>query len=108
VRCLAGTGSIRYCLNYLGVEMDVSIRPLSSLTVASVAIERVGESDIGLSSVAIGLDGVTWATPEYVEDRNNRTLTVYPRPNAERRLREYTERMQAKFPSHTVIWLEEA
>jgi len=88
--------------------MDVSIRPLSSLTVASVAIERVGESDIGLSSVAIGLDGVTWATPEYVEDRNNRTLTVYPRPNAERRLREYTERMQAKFPSHTVIWLEEA
>lgn len=103
----AGTGRIRYCLNYHGAEMDVSVRPpvTSSLAVATVAIERAKDIDIGLSSVAIASDGSAWATPEYVADRNNRTLTVYPRPNAERRLREYTEHMQKKFPDHTVIRL---
>lgn len=100
----AGTGRIRYCLNVNGAEMDVSIRHLPgiALAVASVAIERASDSDIGLSSVAIASDRTAWATREYLKDRDNRTLTVYPRANAERRLREYTERMQQKFPKHTV------
>ena len=116
----AGTGVIRYCLDYRGVELDVSVRrPLAEVdnvdvrapslatlsTGALVAIERVKESDIGLSSVAIGSDGSAWETPEHAADRANRTLTVYPRPNAERRLREYSERMHQKFPGHAVIWL---
>lgn len=103
----AGTGRIRYCLNVNGAEMDVSIRhlPEIALAVASVAIERASDSDIGLSSVAIAPDGTAWATPEYLKDRDNHTLTVYPRANAERRLREYAERMQLKFPNHTVkLW----
>jgi hypothetical protein len=89
--------------------MDVSIRPatVAALAIARVAVERAGEADIGLSSVAIASDGTAWATPEYLEDRNNRTLTVYPRLNAERRLREYTEHMQLKFPGHRVIRLSE-
>ena len=100
----AGTGRIRYCLNVNGAEMDVSIRPMPriSLAIASVAIERASDSDIGLSSIAMASDRTAWATPEYLEDCNNRTLTVYPRANAERRLREYTERMQQKFPNHIV------
>jgi hypothetical protein len=85
--------------------MDVSIRPGVATSLAAVAVERAMDSDIGLSSVAIASDKSAWATPEYLDDRNNRTLTVYPRPNAERRLREYTERMQQKFPDHTVIRL---
>lgn len=103
----AGTGRIRYCLDYRGAEMDVSIRTpvTTSLAVARVAIERAGDSDAGLSSVAIAPDGTAWATSEYAADRNNRTLTIYPRPNAERRLREYTARMREKFPDHTVVWL---
>ncbi len=112
----AGTGRIRHCvsldLNRLGVvEMDVSIRQMSLIPdlsvrgLAALATERVTESDIGLSSVVIAADGVAWAAKEYTEDRNNRTLTVYPRPNAQRRLREYSKRMLQKFPTHRVIWL---
>jgi hypothetical protein len=115
----AGTGIIRYRLDYRGAEMDVSIRPpvtyirdvniqtasADNLSVGSrVAIERVKESDIGLSSVAIGSDGTAWETPEHEADRANHTLTVYPRLDAERRLREYSERMLERFPNHEVIW----
>jgi len=112
----AGTGRIRHCV-YLDlgstgiVDMDVSIRRASTIPdlrsdgVAAVAKERVSESDIGLSSVVIASNGIVWASREYQQDRNNRTLSVYPRLNAERRLQEYSERMQQKFPDHTVIWL---
>jgi hypothetical protein len=112
----AGTGRIRHCvyldLGRLGIiDMDVSVRRESTIPnlhsegVAAVAKERASESDIGLSSVAIASNGIAWASREYQQDRNNRTLSVYPRPNAERRLREYSERMQQKFPDHRVIWL---
>jgi len=112
----AGTGRIRHCvyldLGSMGVvDMDVSVRrestipDLQSEGIVALAKERVSESDIGLSSVVIASNGIAWASREYQQDRNNRTLSVYPRPNAERRLREYSERMQQKFPDHLVVWL---
>lgn len=104
-----GSHHIRYCFEYRGAELDISVRPPknTSLDPGRVAIERAGDSDAGLSSVAIAQDGSVWATPEYLNDRNNRTTTIYHRPNAERRLREYTERMQVKFPDHQIIKLSE-
>lgn len=112
----AGTGRIRHCvyldMGRLGiVDMDVSVRRESTIPnlhaegIAALAKERVSESDIGLSSVVIASNGIAWASREYQQDRNNRTLSVYPRPNAERRLRQYSERMQQKFPDHLVVWL---
>lgn len=112
----AGTGRIRHCValevsSTQTIEMDVSVRRESSIPdlsakgLEALARERVTESDIGLSSVVIAANSIAWAAKEYQEDRNNRTLTVYPRANAERRLREYSERMQKKFPDHRVIWL---
>jgi hypothetical protein len=107
-----GTDRIRHCvsldLRRLGiVEMDVSLRPASSVLsgLDALAAERVNESDIGLSSVAIASNGIVWAAREYRMDRDNRTLTVFPRLNAERRLRDYTKRMKRKFPTHRVIEL---
>jgi hypothetical protein len=89
------------------VEMDISLRPVSSVPsgLDALAAERVNESDIGLSSVAIASNGIVWAAREYQMDRDNHTLTVFPRLNAERRIREYTEHMQQKFQDHQVIKL---
>lgn len=103
----AGTGRIRYYLTLGRLELDVSIRTpaLTSLAVARVAIERAGDADAGLSSVAIAPDGTTWATPEFLRDVTNRTITMYPRPNSGNRLPEYAARMQQKFPNHEVVWL---
>jgi hypothetical protein len=111
-----GTERIRHCvdldLGNLGiVDMDVSVRKASTIPnlhsegIAALAKERVSESDIGLSSIVLASDGIAWASREYQQDRNDRTLSVYPRPNAESRLRAYSKRMQQKFPDHTVIWL---
>lgn len=102
-----GTGAIRYYLTFPGVmEMDVSVRtPKGALRTASVAIERAGEADAGLSSVAIASDGTAWATPEFKNDVENRTITMYPRPNSGNRIPEYAQHMQAKFPDHTVVWI---
>ena len=112
----AGTGRIRHCvsldLGRLGIaEMDVSVRRMSAIPdlqtngLATLATERVTESDAGLSAVVIAADSVAWAAREYQQDRNNRTISIYPRENAERRLQEYSQRMQKKFPDHRVIWL---
>lgn len=101
-----GTPHMRYCFDLGDTEMDVSVRPIKdgAVLLAGAAIDRVRDADIGLSSVAIAADGTAWATPEYVDDRNNRTLTVYPHPNADR-LAEYTARMALKYPDHTIIRL---
>jgi hypothetical protein len=104
-----GTGKIRYCLSYMNAELDISIREIpekfineKKISIEAVAIDRANDSDIGLSSVAIDPSGQAWATPEYVEDQDNETLTVYQNEN-EIRVREYLERMRRKFPGHLVI-----
>ncbi len=102
------SGRIRYYFTMSsGIELDVSVRKPAtpSLTVARVAIERAGDADAGLSSVAIAPDGSAWATPEFQTDIENHTISMYPRPGSGDRLPEYAERMQAKFPDHEVIWL---
>jgi hypothetical protein len=109
----AGTGRIRYYLTWEGIELDISVRKpeivvpsnSTSLAVARVALERAGESDAGLSSVAIAPDRTAWAMPEFQRDVTDRTITMYPRPNSGTRLPEYAERMQRKFPGHRVVWL---
>lgn len=99
-----GTPHVRYCFELSGTEMDVSVRPSKNgaRLIAATAIDRVSDADIGLSAVAIAPDKTAWATPEYLTDRNNRTLTVYPDPNADR-LADYTARMMSKYPDHTIV-----
>ncbi len=104
----AGTGRILYRLNYMGADLDISIRPANlsdpDLRRESVAKERAGDSDIGLCSVAVDPLSRAWATKEYVADQANDTLTVYPNENIERR-QAYAKRMKAKFPANKLIWL---
>lgn len=107
----AGTGRIRYCLTFQQAEIDISIRPIASSSPkykplpAAVAIDRARDCDIGLSAVAIDSTGQAWARAEYLDDLQNKTLTVYPSDN-KKRIEEYTQRMQAKFPDHRVVILE--
>jgi hypothetical protein len=109
----AGTGRIRYCLNFLGAPLDISLRtpPANSngkpIAAEAVAIDRAGDADIGLCSVAVDPRGQAWGTREYELDQQNDTLTVYPIADAERRAA-YARRMQDKFPSNRLIWLEDS
>lgn len=103
----AGTGRIRYGLNLKGAELDISVRPihnLSSLPLSAVAKDRAEDSDIGICSVAIDATGQAYATPEYLADQNNKTLSVYPNDDRDR-ISAYTARMQQKFPDHLIVWL---
>lgn len=107
----AGTGRIRYCLNWQGADLDISVRPvpekyksLKSIPVEAVAIDRALDADIGLCSIAIDPKGQAWATDEYEYDQLNNTLTVYPINDTSRRLA-YASRMQGKFPDSKLIWL---
>lgn len=99
-----GTSHVRYCFEFSGTEMDVSIRPRKNGTrlIAATAIDRASDADIGLSAVAIAPDKTIWATPEYLTDRDYCTLTVYPDTNADR-LADYTARMMSKYPDHIVV-----
>jgi hypothetical protein len=104
----AGTGRIRYCLDYCDVELDVSVRPVPDVfggkkpPAEAVARDRAADSDIGICSVAIDPLGQAWATPEYERDQTLFTLTGYLSADTER-IAAYTARMQKKFPAHTVI-----
>lgn len=103
-----GSGRIRYYLTLPHMEMDVSIRPEPNrpYDVTEVARTRAMDADIGLSSVAIASTFQAFAATEYEQDRDNRTLTVYPDPNpAIDRVVTYTAKMQNKFPDHTVVYL---
>jgi hypothetical protein len=99
---------LRYSLNFKGVELDISIRPIprsfehKPLLIESVAIDRALDSDIGLCSIAIDTCCRTWATPEYTIDKENKSLTVYPSED-KNRIQNYSQRMANKFKDHTVV-----
>ena len=102
----AGTGRIRYCFIWNGYAVDLSIRPIPldcSSALEVVAIERAGDSDAGLCSVAMDPNGQGFATTEYLVDKAEKTITMYPGIDSGR-LEAYSSRMQEKFPEHTVIW----
>lgn len=109
----AGTGRIRYCLNYNGAELDISVRNIpeqfkgEEIPIEAVAQNRAADSDIGLCSIAIDPSGTAWGTPEYLADRDRKTLSVYPLEDADRKAA-YTARMLLKFPDHTVVDLSPA
>lgn len=104
----AGTGRIRYCFDFMGSELDISLRLIPAqyagglVSISAVAQDRAGDSDIGICAVAIDPTFGVWARPEYIEDQMNRTLSVYPIPDAARKAA-YSARMKAKFPAHAVI-----
>lgn len=103
----AGTGRIRYCFDYLGFSVDLTIRAIpqgSKLFVETVAKERASDCDVGLSSVAMDPLGNAYATEEYLSDKANKRLSVYPGNDPER-LKNYSERMKRKFPDFEVVWL---
>lgn len=102
-----GSDRIRYCFDYRGVKVDLSIRPIPDrylgkyIPVGAVARERATGADVGISSVAIDPIGVAYATDEYVLDRHFKRLTVYPSAHLGRILA-YTLRMSKKFPGWKV------
>ena len=105
-----GNGPMRYIFNYKGSELDVSIRPIPEhfryrqIPVGAVAYDRAQDSDIGLSSVALDPTLQAWGSLQYLADRDNKTLTVYPIDNPERKAA-YLAKMQKKFPEHRAIEL---
>jgi hypothetical protein len=102
-----GTGRSRYCFDFAGSEVDISIRQAPSqyagcvIPIEAVALERAADSDIGISSVAMDPSMQAWARPEYLHDQSARTLTVFDIPDALRKAA-YLTRMRAKFPGHAV------
>ena len=102
---IPGTNYIRYYLTLPNIQMDVSIRPAPKLFKdADVAKSRVKNADVGLSAIAIDSSSQAWAAPEYVQDRNNRTLSVYHHRTRHRdRVNSYMTKMQQKFPHHEVV-----
>lgn len=109
IELAAGTGRPRYMFNFHGAKLDVSIRPApdcwknKNIPLAAVAIERAGDSDVGISSVALDPKQNIWATQDFLADFYQKTLTVYCGPDQDR-LKAYSERMQAKFPNHRLLW----
>lgn len=99
---------VRYCLYLDGVELDISIRraPAGEIALEAAAINRARDCDIGLSAVAIDPLCRAWAMPEYLSDHLNKTLTVYPGADIERKMA-YAKRMQEKFPEHKIVWHSE-
>lgn len=106
-----GTDRIRYCFNFKDTEIDISVRPVPALyknrdiPVEAVAVDRANDSDVALSSVAIDANDCGWARPEYVNDRCDKTLTVYPGTN-KNRIVAYARRMKEKFPEHAFVFLD--
>ena len=107
-----GTGKIRYCLDYNGVEFDISVRPIpatwqnKAIPPEAVAIDRACDSDAGICSVAIDPQKRAWAMPEYMLDQTQKTLTMYPNLDAVRK-HAYAKRMKNKFPDHNMFELLE-
>lgn len=105
-----GTGKIRYCFSYAGFNVDLSIRPIPRswvglhIPIDAVAIERAGDSDAGLCSVALDPVGRAFATEEYEVDRTDKTITIYNDSQNPERVHAYAERMQNKFQDYQVVW----
>lgn len=81
-----GTDRLRYLVQLNGHELDLSfgninVEQMQALPINAVAIDRIFNSDIALSAVAIDPTGQAWARKAYSEDRDNKTLTVYPGKN---------------------------
>jgi hypothetical protein len=94
----------RYIFHIWDVELDVSLRIKPNNCNLICAQERALDSDIGLSSIAMEPNGICCGRPEYVKDRDNKTLTIIKREyRDEKRIQNYTKRMQGKFPNHMII-----
>jgi len=93
----AGTPHMRYLFTWQGAELDVSIRWPKDMT---PAIDRVADSDAGLSAVAIDSDLCCWCRNDYQSDIRNKTITT--KDTSERALT-YAARLQSKFPDHRLI-----
>lgn len=104
---IPGTDYIRYYLTLPDVQMDVSIRPAPKLFEnADVAKSRAKNADIGLSAIAVDSSLKAWAAPEYVQDRNNHTLSIYPHKKRHQgRVDSYRAKMEKKFNHHKVVYL---
>lgn len=101
-----GTNKVRYCFMYQGVELDISIRAkpvfVNGSSAEAIAKDRAYKSDIALSAIALDEFGKAWAMPEYLDDQENHTLTVYPSDN-QAQIRIYTARMKEKFPDNEIV-----
>ncbi len=102
-----GTNKLHYILPFQGSELDISIREIPAqwkmnVPTEAVAQERAADSDIGLCSIALDPAFCAWARPEYLVDQEQKTLTVFPIADMDRKA-SYTARMLAKFPLHRVV-----
>lgn len=102
-----GTNKLHYVLTFQGSELDISIRGIPAqwtmnVPTEAVAQERAADSDIGLCSIALDPDFRAWARPEYLVDQEQKTLTVFPIADMNRKA-SYAARMLAKFPLHRLV-----
>lgn len=95
-----GTQRVRYQFQFLGVELDVSIRlPQTKEGVDTVSLmveDRVMDADAALSSIVMTPSLECFARKEYLTDRDQKILTFYYTGNEER-LASYLKRMTKKF-----------
>lgn len=82
------------------VEVDLSIRFLPPGHSKAIALHRIQDSDVELSSIAMTPDGKVWASLGYRKDRDNKTITVKTR---DPRGQIYAKRIQEKYPEHTIV-----
>lgn len=98
----------RYEADFLGTKIDISFRskPYNQVRHESasslVAIDRVRDSDVGLSAIAMDDRHNVWIMPEYLTDRAGLKLTVLSKDHLDRSLA-YAERLKAKkYPLHDI------
>lgn len=104
-----GLDKPRYKLKLAGVEIDLSLRSksdalfLDNRIFTRVAVDRAYDSDLGISGIALANNGDTWVSKEYLQDRDNHTITIFPTDHNQRSIA-YAERLRnKKFLHHTII-----
>jgi len=96
-------GKVRYCLQVDNLLLDMSVRPYKGTpSIAAPAQVQIMKANAGISAVALDANGTAWCRKEYISDKANQTITIYPTTNHVKAL-VYQNRMQQKFPGWRVI-----
>lgn len=99
-----GTDKVHYIFSWKeSIELDISIRQKKEKhDPDDCAKDRVANSDIGLSAIAMASNGNCWCTPEYVSDRDNCTITIVKDAFDNERINTYCQRLQKKYPMFAI------
>jgi hypothetical protein len=105
------TDTPRFGITLDDTEIDLSFRlkPAASFSdpelSQKLAQDRACRSDVGLSAVALDNTMQAWALPEYLSDRDNKTITVFNNGHDIYSLPYAKKLMTQKYPQHRLIVL---